>query len=102
MKNINFLLTGLLLIATVFFTQQANAQAPSGFTYQSVLRDANNDLIINTSVGTQLSILQSSNIQTVFSIVDNPCPQRNNGAFDMRLEQLKCVYQKGFIFHQYI
>ncbi len=35
-------------------------QAPSGFTYQSVLRDANNDLIINTAVGTQISILQTT------------------------------------------
>jgi hypothetical protein len=55
-----FFLSVLILTSSLLLFNTASAQAPSGFTYQSVLRDANNDLIINTAVGTQISILQTT------------------------------------------
>ena len=55
MKRIMLTFFAIAAIALTTF-----GQAPSGFTYQSVLRDANNDLIINTAVGTQISILQTT------------------------------------------
>jgi hypothetical protein len=55
-----FFLSVLIIHSSVLIFNTASAQAPSGFTYQSVLRDANNDLIINTAVGTQISILQTT------------------------------------------
>ena len=60
MKKLNFLLTGLLLTASVFLTQQANAQAPQYFSYQSVLRNSSNALLANTTVATKISILQEN------------------------------------------
>ena len=60
MKKINLLLTSLLLTASVFVTQQANAQAPQKMSYQSVLRNSSNALVANTTVGIQLSVLQGS------------------------------------------
>ena len=59
MKKLLFL-SVLIIHSSVLLFNSASAQAPSGFTYQSVLRDANNDLIINTTVGTQISILQTT------------------------------------------
>ena len=59
MKKLLFL-SVLIIHSSVLLFNSASAQAPSGFTYQSVLRDANNDLIINTAVGTQISILQTT------------------------------------------
>ena len=44
----------LLLITQLF------GQAPQKMSYQAVLRNANNDLITNTTVGMRISILQGS------------------------------------------
>ena len=38
----------------------AFSQAPNAMSYQAVIRDANNDLVSNQSVGMQISILQGS------------------------------------------
>lgn len=37
-----------------------NAQAPNKFTYQAVIRDASNHLLVNTNVGFRISILLNS------------------------------------------
>ena len=60
MKKLNFLLTGLLLTASVFLAQQANAQAPQSMSYQSVIRNSSNALLANTQVGIKISVLQGS------------------------------------------
>jgi hypothetical protein len=60
MKKINSLLTGLLLTASVFMTQQANAQAPQKMSYQSVLRNSSNSLLVNTQVRVRISVLQGT------------------------------------------
>ena len=60
MKKINSLLTCLLLTASVFFTQQATAQAPQKMSYQSVLRNSSNALLANTQVGIKISVLQGT------------------------------------------
>jgi len=54
MKRITILLA-FLLCATVLF-----AQAPEKFTYQAVVRNANNGLVANAPVGVRVSILQGS------------------------------------------
>jgi uncharacterized protein (TIGR02145 family) len=38
----------------------ASGQAPQGFTHQAVIRDANNQLIIESSIGIKVSIIQGS------------------------------------------
>ena len=60
MKKINSLLTTLLLIVSVFVTQQANAQAPQKMSYQSVLRNSSNVLLTNKQVGIKISVLQGT------------------------------------------
>lgn len=45
----------LLLCAVSLF-----AQAPEKFTYQAVVRNANNSLVTNVQVGVRVSILQGS------------------------------------------
>ena len=60
MKKINSILAGLLLTASVFFTQQAIAQAPQSMSYQSVIRNSSNVLLANTVVGIKISVLQGN------------------------------------------
>jgi hypothetical protein len=60
MKKFNSLLTGLLLTASVFLTQQATAQAPQKMSYQSVIRNSSNVLVASTPVGMQISVLQGN------------------------------------------
>jgi hypothetical protein len=54
MKRLFTLLTAILLTAAVF------AQAPQKISYQAVIRNATNDLVINTPVSMRISILQGS------------------------------------------
>ena len=44
----------------IFASLVAFSQAPNAMSYQSVIRDANNNLVSNQSVGMQISILQGS------------------------------------------
>jgi hypothetical protein len=60
MKKINSLFTTLLLTASLFVTQQANAQAPQKMSYQSVLRNSSNVLLASKQVGIKISVLQGS------------------------------------------
>jgi hypothetical protein len=60
MKKINSLFAGLFLTASIFFTQQAIAQAPQSMSYQSVIRNSSNALVANTAVGIKISVLQGS------------------------------------------
>jgi hypothetical protein len=60
MKKIYSILTLLLLTVSVFLTQQATAQAPQKMSYQSVLRNSSNALLVNTAVGIKISVLQGS------------------------------------------
>ena len=48
------------LIALVIFSLGAFAQVPQKMSYQAVVRNASNTLIVNTGVGMRISILQGS------------------------------------------
>ena len=67
----------ILSIASVF------AQAPQGFTYQAVVRDANGKLITNAPIGVRMTILQGSSTgREVYS--DEFRPYTNaNGLFSI-------------------
>jgi hypothetical protein len=62
MKNLNqkfiVALTGLFL--AILFTGTVFSQTPGSFNFQAALRDATGSLMINTTVGVQLIILQGS------------------------------------------
>ena len=54
MRKFYTLLTAILLTTTLF------AQSPEKMSYQAVVRDASDNLITNTQIGMQISILQGS------------------------------------------
>ena len=54
MKKIFTILTAVIITATVW------GQSPEKMTYQSVIRNSGDQLVTNTSIGIQISILQTS------------------------------------------
>lgn len=72
----NKIITSFLVL---FAIAKALAQAPQNMSYQAVIRNNNNDLIINKNVSLKLSILKGSSSGTViFSENHNPT-SNNNG-----------------------
>ena len=53
-------MTNLKILLFLFFSVNLFAQSPQLFTFQSIVRDAQNELITNTPVGVKISILQGS------------------------------------------
>ncbi|MBV1889112.1 MAG: fibrobacter succinogenes major paralogous domain-containing protein [Proteobacteria bacterium] len=53
-------LAAILLTASSFLPQQANAQAPEKMSYQAIVRDSDGNLVASQLVGMQISILQTS------------------------------------------
>ena len=84
MKKLLFL-SVLIIHSSLLLFNTASAQAPSGFTYQSVLRDANNDLIINTTVGTQISILQTTAGGTAVYVETHTASTNANGLLTLQV-----------------
>ena len=85
MKTINSLLTGLLLTASVFLTQQAKAQAPQKMSYQSVLRNSSNVLLANTQVGIRISVLQGSATGTPVYLETQTATTNANGLVSLEI-----------------
>jgi uncharacterized protein (TIGR02145 family) len=85
MKKINSLLTGLLLTASVFFTQQAAAQAPQKMSYQSVIRNSSNVLLANTAVGIRISVLQGSASGTAVYVETQLATTNGNGLLSIQI-----------------
>ena len=52
------------IIATVLLSISVFAQAPEKMSYQAVVRDGSNALIVSTAVGMQISILQTTSTGT--------------------------------------
>lgn len=72
MKKIYSLVAGLLLTVSVL------AQAPQKMSYQAVIRNSSNSLIISAPVGMQISILQGSSTGTVaYSETQTPSTNAN-------------------------
>ena len=59
MKNIYVKVLWVLLISTCFVST-SSAQSPAKISYQAVIRDADNQLLTNSQVGMQISILQGA------------------------------------------
>ncbi|HLU86944.1 MAG TPA: hypothetical protein VKZ44_04250 [Taishania sp.] len=76
MKLSSFL--GLLL-----FSGYLLSQAPQNFTYQSVIRDAANSLVVNNSVGTKISILQGTTNGNVVYSETHTASTNSNGLLSL-------------------
>ncbi|MEO6189466.1 MAG: hypothetical protein ABIO44_02945 [Saprospiraceae bacterium] len=63
------------------------AQAPNKMSYQAILRNSNNQLLVNSSIGMRISILKgSSNGPLIFSEIFNPNPMTNsNGLVSLEI-----------------
>ncbi|MFN5386177.1 MAG: hypothetical protein ACK5CO_05065 [Bacteroidota bacterium] len=72
MKRIIGLCAAMLMTASVF------AQAPNKMSYQAVIRDASNTLVVNQTIGMRISILQgTSNGTAVYVETQNPTTNAN-------------------------
>jgi hypothetical protein len=85
MKKLYTVLASLLFTASVFLPQQASAQAPEKMSYQAVIRDANNKLVISQAVGMKISILQTTSTGTAV-YVETQTPTTNaNGLVSIEI-----------------
>ncbi|MDY0104380.1 MAG: hypothetical protein RBS07_15700, partial [Lentimicrobium sp.] len=72
MRRLFTILVSVLISAGLF------AQTPQKISYQAVIRDSNNALITNTTIGIQISILQGSSTgSTVYAETQNPTTNIN-------------------------
>jgi uncharacterized protein (TIGR02145 family) len=79
MRKVFTILAAVLLTASVF------AQSPDKMSYQAVIRNASNDLITDTQIGIQISILQGSESGTAV-YVETQTPTTNaNGLVSIEI-----------------
>jgi hypothetical protein len=68
----------LTILGAVLFTASVFAQAPQKMSYQAVIHNDSNVLVINTQIGMRISILRdSANGTEVYKEIYNPNPQTN-------------------------
>ncbi|MBN2612832.1 MAG: DUF1566 domain-containing protein [Bacteroidales bacterium] len=65
MKKVNLVTTAILFTTVMFMPFNAHSQSPEKMSYQAVIRNNNNQLVINTQVGMKISILKGSASGTV-------------------------------------
>ena len=79
MKKIYMLVSGLLLSASLW------AQAPQSFSYQAVVRGANNILVTNKTVGMKICLLQGSENGTVTYAETHTPAANDNGLISITI-----------------
>jgi len=79
------LMLGLCLYFSVL--NNLSGQSPAKMSYQAVIRNSNNQLVVNKTIGVQVSILQYSlEGDEVFKETYNPLPQSNaNGLITLEI-----------------
>ncbi len=85
MKKTNNTFKTILLITAIVFSISSFAQAPSKMSYQAVIRDATNNLIVNQSVGLQISILQTSATGTAVFVETHSITTNANGLVSVEI-----------------
>lgn len=83
--NMSNLWKQLLVIFTVVMAHSAFAQAPQKMSYQAVIRDNTNQLIANTAIGMQVSILQGSASGTAVYVETHTPTTNQNGLTTVEL-----------------
>ncbi len=78
MKITFVVLATVISTAGVFLAQKIDAQSPEKMSFQAVIRDSNDQLVKNTAVGLQVSILQGSAGGTVvYTEIQTPTTNAN-------------------------
>jgi uncharacterized protein (TIGR02145 family) len=67
------------VLSAVVFTATLWAQAPQKFSYQAVVRNANNELVANKQVGMKISLLQTSESGTAVYVETHTPTSNANG-----------------------
>jgi uncharacterized protein (TIGR02145 family) len=75
----------LLFAAVVFLPPQAYAQAPDKMSYQAVIRNAENHLVTNQTVGMQVSILRGSANGTALYVETHTPTTNANGLVSIEI-----------------
>jgi hypothetical protein len=85
MKKLFAILAAVLLTASGFLPQKASAQAPEKMSYQAVIRDIDDNLVTNQTIGMQINILQGSATGTAV-YVETQTPATNaNGLVSIEI-----------------
>ena len=79
MKSLFAIIAGVLISANVF------AQAPERMSYQAVVRDNNDNLMANTAIGMQISILQGSITGTAVYVETQTPTSNANGLVSLEI-----------------
>ena len=80
MKKLSFLFAILMIAAASLF-----AQAPQKFSYQAVVRNANNQLVASQAVGVRVSILQGGVSGTVVYMETQTAVTNTNGLITLQI-----------------
>lgn len=83
MKNVKQLLT--LVACLLFSATAALAQVPQAMSFQAVLRDADQQLLVNQSVNVRISILQGSDSGVPVYIEEHAVETNANGLVSLRI-----------------
>lgn len=85
MKHIVVFLHFLYL--TCWFSTQIQAQPPNKFSYQAVIRDANDALLVNTTVGIRVSIMQDLGMMGIVPVYveTHTATTNNNGLLSIQI-----------------
>lgn len=79
MQKIYSIIAGFLMSASVF------AQAPEKMSYQAVIRNSTNALVINQAVGMQISVLQGSVSGTAIYVETQTPTSNANGLVSVEI-----------------
>lgn len=79
MKKLYFLVGALLLAGATF------AQAPQKMTYQAVVRNSSNNLVVSSSIGMRVSILQGSATGTPVYVETHAATTNSNGLATVKI-----------------
>ena len=75
----------LSVLALVLVAMQVFAQAPQKMSYQAVVRNSANELVVNTQIGMQISILQGSANGTAVYVETQTPTTNGNGLASLEI-----------------
>jgi len=85
MKRLFTILAAVFLTVSLFLPKPAGAQAPEKISYQALIRDTDDDLVTDTHVGMQISILQGSASGTAVYTETQTPPVNANGLVSLEI-----------------
>jgi hypothetical protein len=75
----------IIFCVTILFYVYSFAQAPQKMSYQAVIRNSSNTLVINTQVGMQISILQGAAGGTAVYVETQTPTSNTNGLVSLEV-----------------